>query len=125
VDNAFVGAGVSGGLFTFVAFIAIVVYAYKQIGKSRIRVAKSYADERLVWAIGASLFANTIGFFGIVYFDQSVVAWYALLATISATTCFLSAEATHAQAGERKIHWANLDPSPRGERLFPGHSLLE
>lgn len=33
--------------------------------------------------IGVALAANTVAFFGITYFDQSVLAWYALLAMIS------------------------------------------
>ena len=73
VDNAFVAAGVGGGLITFIAFIAVLVYAYKRIGKSRRLTGLSRNDEHLVWAIGACLFANTVGFFGIVYFDQSII----------------------------------------------------
>jgi hypothetical protein len=90
VDNAFVAAGVGGGLITFIAFIAILVYAYKKIGKSRRLAQKSHnlRDERLIWAVGVCLFANTVGFFGIVYFDQSVLIWYSLLAIISATAMF-------------------------------------
>jgi hypothetical protein len=92
VDNAFVAAGVGGGLITFLAFIAVLVYAYKRIGQSRRLTGKSRTenDERLVWAIGASLFANTVGFFGIVYFDQSILLWYSLLAMVSATAMFVS-----------------------------------
>jgi hypothetical protein len=30
------------------------------------------------------MFANVVAFFGISYFDQTIVAWYALLAMISA-----------------------------------------
>jgi hypothetical protein len=36
--------------------------------------------------LGASLFANVVAFFGISYFDQTIVAWYALLAMIYAAT---------------------------------------
>jgi hypothetical protein len=92
VDNAYVAAGVSGGLITFVAFIAILVYAYKRIGKSRRLARKSPKDEHFIWAIGACLFANTVGYFGIVYFDQSMLIWYALLAMVSATALFVDAQ---------------------------------
>ena len=37
-----------------------------------------------IWGIGASLFANVVAFFGIGYFDQTIIAWYALLAIIAA-----------------------------------------
>jgi hypothetical protein len=90
VDNAFVAAGVSGGLIAFLAFIAVFVYAYKQVGKSRRLLRSSRKDDRLIWALGASLFANTVGFFGIIYFDQSILVWYSLLAMISATPAFLA-----------------------------------
>jgi hypothetical protein len=32
--------------------------------------------------MGAALFANVVAFFGISYFDQTMVAWYGLLAMI-------------------------------------------
>jgi len=89
VDNAYAAAGIGGGLITFVMFLAVLVYAFKRIGKSRRLAQKSRQSERLVWAIGASLFANAVGFFGIVYFDQSVLAWYCVLAMVSATATFL------------------------------------
>jgi hypothetical protein len=90
VDNAFVAAGVSGGLIAFLAFIAVFFYAYRRVGKSRRLLRRSRKDERLIWALGASLFANTVGFFGIIYFDQSILVWYSLLAMISATPAFLA-----------------------------------
>ena len=88
VDNAFVAAAFGGGLITLLALIAVLVCAFKRIGESRRLAGLSVNDERLVWAIGASLFANTVGFFGIVYFDQSILLWYCLLAMISATAMF-------------------------------------
>ncbi len=88
VDNAFVGAGVGGGVITFVAFISLFVYAFRQIGRSRLLTRNSGKDQFLIWAMGASLFANAVGFFGIVYFDQSILVWYSLLAMVSATPAF-------------------------------------
>ncbi|MGA9526822.1 MAG: hypothetical protein WBS24_01770 [Terriglobales bacterium] len=83
VDNAYVAAGVGGGLITFILFIAILVYAYKRIGMVRKLSEKSRNDAYLAWAIGAALFANTVAFFGIFYFDQSIIAWYALLVMVA------------------------------------------
>jgi len=89
VDNAFVSSGLQGGLVTFILFIALFVYGFKRIGRARRKAERSPKDARLIWAIGCALFANAVAFFGIFYFDQSILAWYALLATISATGTFV------------------------------------
>lgn len=87
--NAYVNAGVEGGLITFTLFICIFVYAFKRIGAARRLARNNLHDERLLWALGCCLFSNTVAFFGIVYFDQSVIAWYVLLAMISAMTALV------------------------------------
>jgi hypothetical protein len=88
VDNAFVGAGLGGGLLGFILFLKIFVYGYRMIGTARNAAEDSHRDARLIWSIGAALFANSVAFFGIVYFDQSIIAWYALLVMISVVTTF-------------------------------------
>jgi hypothetical protein len=84
--NAYVKAGVEGGLITFILFLSIFVFGYKRIGSARRIVQNDLKNERLIWALGATLFGNTIAFFGIIYFDQSAIAWYLVLATISVVT---------------------------------------
>jgi hypothetical protein len=91
VDNAYVGAGLSGGLLNFILFIAVLVQGYRIIGVARRSAEGSRRDARLIWSIGAALFANSVAFFGIVYFDQSIVAWYALLAIIALVPKFVPA----------------------------------
>jgi hypothetical protein len=88
VDNTFVVAGQSGGLVTFILYLAIFVYAYKFIGAARKRAELAAQDERLIWALGSTLFATTVAYFGIVYFDQSFLLWYGLLAMIAAASAF-------------------------------------
>jgi hypothetical protein len=68
--------------------LAIFVYAYKIIGAARKRAELAAQDERLIWALGSTLLATTVAFFGIVYFDQSFLSWYALLAMIAAAATF-------------------------------------
>lgn len=92
VDNAYVGAGLSGGLLNFVLFITVLVCAFKLVGKARKLAEKYPGDLRLVWALGTALFANTVAYFGIVYFDQAIVAWYTLLAMVAVLPTFA---ATH------------------------------
>lgn len=85
VDNAYVAAGLGGGLLTFLLFITLIVLLFRQTGQARIMARGTPSHERFVWAVGCCLFANVVGFFGIVYFDQSVVIWLSVLALIVAT----------------------------------------
>src|SRR5208282_2357750 len=55
------------------------------VGKAR-RSTRDQKEQFFLWALGAALFANVVAFFGISYFDQTIVAWYALLAMILAAT---------------------------------------
>jgi hypothetical protein len=99
--NTYVNAGTGGGLTTFVLFLAIMVLAYKRLGINR-KIAErsgSLKDARFIWAIGVCLFAHTVAYFGIAYFDQSELAWYLLLALISATTAFAASTKTLSGAG--------------------------
>lgn len=81
--NQYVETADKSGLLPLIAFLAIIVYAFKYIG----RVRKSYEGDKekefFVWAIGCSVLANAVGFFGISYWDQVVVAWYLILAVVA------------------------------------------
>jgi hypothetical protein len=82
LSNQYVGTADTGGLIPLLAFLAIIVFGFKYVGKE-IRAARdSRKRELFLWAMGAALFANVVAFFGIGYFDQTIVAWYALLAMI-------------------------------------------
>jgi len=83
IANQYVGIGESAGLVPFVLFIAIIVYAFKYLGRAR-QLAADVAYRRFLWAIGCALLANVVAFFGLSYFDQLIVVWYALLAITSA-----------------------------------------
>ena len=103
VDNAYVAAGIGGGLLTFFAFIALFAFAFRQIGKAR--KLTSGAEERFVWAMGASLFAITVGYFGIVLFDQSLIIWYAMIAMIAITVEFAGEKAKAEPEREGVMYW--------------------
>ena len=97
IANQYVGIGESAGLVPFILFIAIIVYAFKYLGRARM-VAAAANDRRFLWAIGCALLAHVVAFFGLSYFDQLIVAWYTLLAIISALSVPL-AEAESETAG--------------------------
>ena len=81
--NQYVALGESSGLFPLILFLALIVYGFKYLGRKR-RSATSRREALFLWSLGAALFAHAVGFFGISYFDQTIVVWYALLAMISA-----------------------------------------
>jgi hypothetical protein len=86
--NAYVRAGVEGGLVTLILFLSILIVGFKRIGRAR-KLSENEAgtgNERLLWAMGVTLFSNCIAFLGIIYFDQSAVAWYLTLVMISVMT---------------------------------------
>ncbi|MFZ0760687.1 MAG: hypothetical protein WAM69_12120 [Candidatus Sulfotelmatobacter sp.] len=85
--NQYVQEGEDGGLATLICFVALIVISFRWIGKARKMVQGDRRKELYYWILGATLFAHTIGYFGISYFDsQTRMSWYALLCMISAAT---------------------------------------
>jgi hypothetical protein len=84
-SNQYVDVGVTGGLLTFVVFITIIVYCFKELGivRAHAEAMGNSAAERRSWALGSTLFATSIAFIGISYFDQTMFLWYCLLAMIA------------------------------------------
>lgn len=86
LSDQFVAEAVSGGVACFAAFIAMICICFGRIGKARRLVGGDANLEWLFWFLGASLFANIMGFFGISYFDHTQVAWFTLLVIINTVT---------------------------------------
>jgi hypothetical protein len=85
-SNQYVAEGERGGLAAFVCFIAMISICFRRLGKARKAVEGDRAKEWFFWFLGAALFAHCVGFFGISYFDQSQISWFALLTMIVAAT---------------------------------------
>jgi hypothetical protein len=84
ITNQFILEGVRGGLVTMLLFIAIVVLAFSGLGVAMREVKdKSRRDHLLIWAIGSTVFAHIVSFFGVSYFDQNIVNWYLILGIIA------------------------------------------
>jgi hypothetical protein len=83
ITNQYLKMGVYGGLLLMFLFIRILKVAFSTIGKA-LRCSKRAPFETrfLLWTLGAILFAHTITFISVSYFDQSVVFLYVLLAMI-------------------------------------------
>lgn len=87
LGNQYVECAETGGLLTLIAFIAIISRSFGKLGTARKQVEGDRKQEWFLWSLGAAVFANVIAYLAISYYDQVQVAWYALLAIISAAVC--------------------------------------
>lgn len=108
ISNAYVNAAASGGLLAFIFFLAIFWQAFRLIGLARKKaeVDEDRKTELMVWAFGATLFSTAVSYFGIWYFDQSILIWYALLAMIGAITATALAQAPATEPQQQLPPWA-------------------
>jgi hypothetical protein len=84
--NAYAGTAETGGLLTLLLYLTIITRAFRSVGRARAFFEAEREKQLYFWSIGAALFAHCVAFFGIGYYDQTIVAWYALLAIIVAAT---------------------------------------
>lgn len=82
--NQFVAEGLGGGLVSLILFITLLKRGFGIIGKARASSQGNREQEWFFWCLGAALFAHLIAFFGIDYFDNLRIWWFAFLAMISA-----------------------------------------
>jgi hypothetical protein len=86
MSNQFVAEGETGGIATFICFVLLISRSFGRIGKARKLIDGDAQKEWFLWFLGICLFSHCVGYFGISYFDQTRIWWYALLAIISAAT---------------------------------------
>jgi hypothetical protein len=84
-QNMYVSVGEAGGLAALIFYILVISRSFARLGIGR-RRANSKKQEWIIWLLGAALFANVVAFFGVNYFDQSRIAWFALISMICACT---------------------------------------
>jgi hypothetical protein len=73
--------------------LALICICFSRIGRARKAVEGDREKEWYFWLFGAALFSHIVAFFGISYFDQTRVSWFALLAMImSATAAYVVKE---------------------------------
>lgn len=84
VQNQYVNVGIVGGLVGLVLLLLTLARSFSAIGNARRRVEGDRHGEWVAWLLGCSLFATVMAFFGVNYFDQGRVVYFALLAMIAA-----------------------------------------
>lgn len=113
-QNQYVGVGEGGGIVAFVFFIAMISRSCAKIGIAR-KAVEGFKREWFFWFLGAAMFANLVAFFGVNYFDQVKLVWFALLAAISATTAsVLQAQKFQRPPTETELIGAHCAAAVRG-----------
>lgn len=112
VTNQFVNEGVRGGFLTFVAFVGLVVVAFRCVGlaRRRVRGRESY----LAWGLGVALTVHCVSFISVAYFGQMQTFFYMLLAfiaTLAYPRASREAEARRKTSGRGGADQARNDPS--------------
>jgi hypothetical protein len=113
--NQYVNLCQTSGLFPLILFLAVITYAFQQLGQAR-RRAHDRQVALFLWTLGAAVFAHTVGFLGISYFDQTIIAWYGLLAVICAAVA--APAKVISQSQPEIVLQADIVP-------LAGHSYLE
>jgi len=102
-QNQYVSVGESGGLLALVFFIVMISLSYAKIGAAR-KAVEGLKKEWFFWFLNAAMFANLVAFFGVNYFDQVKLVWFALLAIISATTAsMMQAQKSQTSSAETEL----------------------
>ena len=116
LSNQFVAVGETGGLLAFICFIALISRSFGRLGKMRRQVAGDKNQEWLYWSLGAVMFAHIVAYFGVSYFDQTSIWWFAFLAMVSAATAGLRTVSVRAESPvESELPIAAWeDPAPAG-----------
>jgi hypothetical protein len=116
LSNQFVAEGESGGLATFICFVAMISISFGMIGKARKAVEGDRQKEWFLWLFGVAMFAHVVAYFGISYYDHMQVSWFTFLAAIPAATASLAYEPVQNPEGTAANPGLAIAPSPRRER---------
>jgi hypothetical protein len=84
ITNFYLKLGIYGGLPLMLTFIGILIAAFRGLGRTMRTLRINHdSDEFVLWCLGTTLFANSVTFLSISYFDQTCVLFGFLLGIIS------------------------------------------
>ncbi|MDX9912627.1 MAG: hypothetical protein RBS39_12420 [Phycisphaerales bacterium] len=109
VTNQYVMEGLAGGVLRLGLFIAVLVLAFRAVGRTLKFAGKNQSAVLVAWAPGASLFVQAFCFISITYFGQIILVFYLPLAIAA------SFDATRAVVAQRA-------DSPRRIGTQPAHA---
>ena len=85
ITNHYIQMGVIGGLPLMILFILILAKGFSYVGEVVKTIPDGSPHKFMVWALGASLFANAATMISVSYFDQSFLFLYLTLGAIGST----------------------------------------
>ena len=83
ITDMYVRIAMDGGLITLILFFLILKRCFAQVGIGARTRELSRATRQTIWVLGATLFAHTVTFIGVWYWDFNIVNLYLILAMIS------------------------------------------
>lgn len=83
IVNYYVVMGLAGGMVFLVLLIALIVFAYKNVGKAMRSTMGNTELELLAWACGVSIFVHMMTFLVVTYYGQIIMIWFLSLALTS------------------------------------------
>jgi hypothetical protein len=121
ITNQYLMMGVLGGLPLMFLFIAMLARAFSFVGQVLRQLPYlPLKSQYLVWAMGASLFAQAATCVSVSYFDQSFVFLYLTLGAIGSTKSWSLAVAPSASATEEVSESEDQENTPRcSEEAMP------
>ena len=87
LSDQFVAEAEMGGMVTLVCFIAMISRSFSKLGTMRKQLDRK--KQWLIWSLGSVMLAHLFAYFGVAYWDQTQIWWFAFLAMISAATVAL------------------------------------
>jgi hypothetical protein len=85
ITNHFLAMGIMGGLPLLLAFILVLVAAFREVGRALYALAGEPKHVQfLVWTLGCILFGHVMNFFSISLYDQTIIFFYLVLAGVGA-----------------------------------------
>lgn len=112
LSDQFVAEAEMGGILTLICFIAIITKCFSRLGTMRKRVKPE--EQWLLWCLGCIMLAHIFGYFGVAYWDQTQIWWFAFLAMIAAITAPLNhpalAPAAEAPAASKLPQYGKASP---------------
>src|SRR5271157_4474639 len=119
LSNQYVAEGERGGLVAFICFIAMISLSFGRLGKMRKLVEGDRKQEWFFWSLCAIMVAHVFAFFGVSYWDQMAIWWWAFLAMVSAATASLQTAPFRVESADAK-YGAMIEPGPEGPLWGPG-----